>query len=482
MVSKRRIALAGITAAVVAAGLVTTVVARAATPACRVEYRVPSQWPGGFTGSVTVTNLGDPITGWQVTWAFTAGQQVTQAWYTNLTQSGAQVTAANPAWLPTLATGASANLGFNATWNGQNPAPSTFALNGTTCTGAAPSPTAGTTSPATNTTTTRPPASTTTTSRPPTTTTSTAPPAGPSTPPSSYPDPGRVTGDILVHDPTIVKATNGSYLVVHTGNNLPIKTSTDRVNFRNAGAVWPNGASWTTPYTAGGRSLWAPDISYRNGQYFLYYSASTFGSRRSAIFLATSPTGGSGTWTHQGLIIETNDSSNYNAIDPNLFVDPQGQWWLTFGSFWSGIKLIRLDAATGRRSTTDTVVRSLATRPSSVDGAIEAPTLHRRGDFYYLFASFDRCCQGAQSTYRIMVGRSTSVTGPFVDRNGVAMTAGGGTQILAGHGSIHGPGHQAVLTDTGGDVLVYHYYADDNSARLGINLLGWDAAGWPFVY
>ena len=108
MVSKRRIALAGITAAVVAAGLVTTVVARAAAPACRVDYRVPSQWPGGFTGSVTVTNLGDPITGWQVTWAFTAGQQVTQAWYTNLTQSGAQVTAANPAWLPSLATGGSA--------------------------------------------------------------------------------------------------------------------------------------------------------------------------------------------------------------------------------------------------------------------------------------------------------------------------------------------------------------------------------------
>ena len=307
-------------------------------------------------------------------------------------------------------------------------------------------------------------------------------PAGPTTPPSSYPNPGRVTGDILVHDPEIVKATDGTYLLVHTGNNLPIKTSTDRVAFRNAGAVWPNGASWTTPYTAGGRSLWAPDISFHNGQYYLYYSASTFGSRRSAIFLATSPSGRSGTWTHQGLIIETNDSSTYNAIDPNLFVDPQGQWWLTFGSFWTGLKLIRLDPTTGRRSTTDTVVRSLATRPSSVGGAIEAPTLHLRGGYYYLFASFDRCCQGAQSTYRIMVGRSTSVTGPFVDRNGVAMTAGGGTQILAGHGSIHGPGHQAVLTDTGGDVLVYHYYADDNSARLGINLLGWDAAGWPFVY
>lgn len=300
-------------------------------------------------------------------------------------------------------------------------------------------------------------------------------------PPASYPNPGWVTGSTGAHDPTVVKTPDGSYLVVTTGDNLPIKTSTDRIAWRHAGVVWPNGAPWTTPYTNGGRSLWAPDISYHNGQFYLYYSASTFGSQRSAIFLATSPTGAAGTWTHQGLIIESDASVDYNAIDPNLIVDDSGQWWLSFGSFWTGIKMIRLDPNTGRRSQTDTAVRSLARR-TTADGAIEAPFIYRHGGYYYLFVSFDRCCQGAASTYRIMVGRSTSVTGPYVDRNGVAMTAGGGSQILAGHGSIHGPGHQAVLRDGASDVLFYHYYADNGASFLGINLIGWDSTGWPYVY
>ncbi|MBX6356593.1 MAG: arabinan endo-1,5-alpha-L-arabinosidase [Micromonosporaceae bacterium] len=299
---------------------------------------------------------------------------------------------------------------------------------------------------------------------------------------ASYPNPGFVTGDIGVHDPSVVKAPNGTYILVHTGNNVAIKTSTDRTAWRNAGVVWPNGAPWTRTYTGGSANLWAPDISYHNGQFYLYYSASTFGSQRSAIFLATSPTGAAGSWTHRGLVIESSAAVNYNAIDPNLVVDASGRWWLAFGSFWSGIKLIRLDPATGLRSTTDTAVRSLATRPPSVSGAIEAPFIYRHGGYYYLFVSFDFCCRGAASTYRVMVGRSSSVTGPYTDRAGVPMTAGGGTQVLAGHGFVHGPGHPAVISDVDADVLFYHYYADNNAALLGINLIGWDAAGWPFVY
>lgn len=294
---------------------------------------------------------------------------------------------------------------------------------------------------------------------------------------AAYPLPGRVTGDIGVHDPSAVRRPGGGYLVAHTGTNIALKTSAERVAFRNAGSVFPDGAPWTTTYTGGRRNLWAPDLSYRDGQYWLYYSASTFESNRSAIFLATSPSGNSGTWTHRGLVVESRAADDFNAIDPDLVVDDQGRWWLSFGSFWSGIKMIALNPSTGLRS--DSSIRSIAGRGG---GAIEAPDIVKRGSYYYLYVSFDRCCQGASSTYRVMAGRSTSVTGPYVDRNGTAMTSGGGTEILAGQGNVHGPGHQDVLADSAGDVLVYHYYADNGASLLGINLLGYDAAGWPVLH
>ncbi|KAK0389836.1 hypothetical protein NLU13_3409 [Sarocladium strictum] len=293
-----------------------------------------------------------------------------------------------------------------------------------------------------------------------------------------YPNPGLVTGSIGVHDPTVVKTPGGTYILAHTAPNIALKTSTDRTAWRDAGAAFPSGAPWTTPYTGGDTNLWAPDISYRNGQYFMYYSASTFGSRKSAIFLATSPSGASGSWTNRGLVIESSAANDYNAIDPNLVVDANGAWWLSFGSFWTGIKMIRLDPGTGKRSGNDLIALA---RRTEADGAIEAPYITRRGNYYYLWVSFDKCCNGASSTYRIMVGRSTSVTGPYVDRNGRQMMSGGGTQVLASHGSIHGPGHQAVFTDSDADVLVYHYYADNGQSRLGINLIRYES-DWPVVY
>lgn len=298
----------------------------------------------------------------------------------------------------------------------------------------------------------------------------------------NYPNPGYVTGDIGVHDPTVVRAhDDGTYILAHTAPNIALKTSTDRTEWRDVGVVWPNGAPWTTEYTGGDPNLWAPDISYHNGLYYLYYSASTFGSQRSAIFLATSPTADPGSWTHRGLVIESSEAVDYNAIDPNLIVTENGDWWLAFGSFWSGIKLIRLDPATGLRHPQDTQVRALADRRATGSSAVEAPVIYRHGGYYYLFVSFDLCCRGADSTYRIMVGRSTSVTGPYVDRDGRPLLEGGGTEVLAGHGSFHGTGHQAVIPDVDADVLFYHYYADNGASLLGINLLGWED-GWPYVY
>jgi arabinan endo-1,5-alpha-L-arabinosidase len=295
----------------------------------------------------------------------------------------------------------------------------------------------------------------------------------------NYPGPGVVTGSTFAHDPTIVKTPSGGYLLAVTAPGITLKTSTDRTAWKDAGLVWPNGASWVTPYTGDPRAnLWAPDLSYHNGKYYLYYSASSFGSRKSAIFLATSTSGASGSWTNVGLVVETTNSNDYNAIDPNLIVDSDGKWWLSFGSFWGGLKLISINASNGLRSGTNMV--SIARR-TEAGGAIEGPVITKRGNFYYLWVSFDKCCQGAASTYRIMVGRSNSVQGPYVDKSGKQMMSGGGTQVLASHGSIHGPGHQAVFTDTDAEVLVYHYYANNGDAKLGINLLRWEG-DWPVAY
>jgi arabinan endo-1,5-alpha-L-arabinosidase len=474
---KRRITLVLATVVAAGAGTVATVAAQAASAGCRVDYAVTNQWQGGFGASVTVTNLGDPVNGWALTWSYQAGQAVTQAWNATVTQSGAAVTARDAGYNAAIGTGGTAAFGFNASWNNaSNPTPASFALNGTACTGAVTgSPTTSPTRPASATATPTPtrPASPTPTPTTP------APQATPTTPPASYPGPGVVTGDTGVHDPSVVKTPSGGYLLVHTGANITIKTSTDRTAWHNAGTAFPGSASWTLSYTGGSNQLWAPDISYHNGRYYMYYAASSFGSQNSAIFLATSTTGASGSWTNQGLIISTSSSNNYNAIDPNLIVDDQGRWELAFGSFWTGIKLIPLDPATGKRSGTS--ITGIAQRTGG-STAIEAPYIFRHGSYYYLWVSFDLCCQGASSTYRIMVGRSTSVTGPYTDRNGTAMTSGGGTQVLAGHGSIHGPGHEAVLADTDANILIYHYYADSGASYLGINRMGYDSAGWPFVY
>jgi arabinan endo-1,5-alpha-L-arabinosidase len=297
-----------------------------------------------------------------------------------------------------------------------------------------------------------------------------------------YPAPGRVTGDVAgVHDPEAARTPDGTYIVASTGNGIDIRTSNDRINFRRVGSAFPGGTPWANPYTNNGRHLWAPDLSHHNGQYHLYYSASTFGSQNSAIFLATSPTAMPGTWTHRGMVIDSSRAVDYNAIDPNLLIDDQGRWWLSFGSFWTGIKMIALDPATGLRAFGDQTVHSLARR-TTAGGAVEAPFIHRRGGYYYMFISFDLCCRGTNSTYRTMVGRSTSPTGPYVARDGVPLMNGGGTQILAGHGNVRGPGHPSVLSDGSDDLLLYHYYAGGGASYLGINLLGWDAQGWPYVY
>ena len=297
---------------------------------------------------------------------------------------------------------------------------------------------------------------------------------------ASYPDPGYVTGDVSVHDPSMVRTANGTYYLFSTSDGIEIRTSTDRIHFTRDGSVFPNGVSWASAY-GDITDPWAPDVSYHNGKYWLYYAVSSFGSNHSAIGLATSSSAAPGSWTDQGLVYSSQTTDNYNAIDPALMVDTSGRWWLSFGSFWSGIKMIQIDPSTGKQASSNTTRYSIAER-SSPD-AEEAGYIYPHGGYYYLFASFDYCCQGVNSTYRIMVGRSASPTGPYTDETGTSMMSGGGTQILATHGNVIGPGGQSVMHDSDGDVLVYHYYAADlnGTPELGINLLGWTTGGWPYV-
>ncbi|WP_228983942.1 arabinan endo-1,5-alpha-L-arabinosidase [Streptomyces sp. DH12] len=298
---------------------------------------------------------------------------------------------------------------------------------------------------------------------------------------TAYPNPGRVTGSVITHDPTMIRTPSGQYLLYATGGGIAAKTSSDRTAFTAGADAFTSRPSWWSRYSSVPES-WAPDISYHGGRYLMYYSVSTFGSNTSAIGLAGSPTGHPGSWTDHGIVYTSHSASDYNAIDPNLFVDDDGSWWLSFGSWWTGIKMIRIDPSTGKQSASDTARRSLASRPTGTK-AVEAPYVVKRNGYYYLFASYDTCCSGVSSTYKVKVGRATRVTGPYLDRNGVPMTNNGGTPVLESHGSVIGPGGQSITKDVDGDLIVYHYYdaRDNGTPRLGINLLNW-SSGWPVAY
>src|SRR5215213_2043294 len=228
-------------------------------------------------------------------------------------------------------------------------------------------------------------------------------------------------GDVRnVHDPTVIKE-GGTYYLFSTRAGIAVRCSEDLVRWRLCGDVFGHLPGWAVEDVKGLRGLWAPDVSYFNGRYHLYYSASTFGSNRSSIGLVTNrtldPASDRFRWEDQGKVISSTAADDWNAIDPNLALDEEGRPWLSFGSFWSGIKMRKLDAATGKLSADDQTLYALASRPRTKEqpGAIEAPLIVRRNGYYYLFVSFDFCCRGVNSTYNIRMGRSRRVTGPYVD-------------------------------------------------------------------
>jgi len=297
------------------------------------------------------------------------------------------------------------------------------------------------------------------------------------------------TGPLFVHDPTMAK-DHGTYYLFSTGDpagilgngNIQIRTSQNLRDWSYAGTVFATKPAWITDALGNIPNLWAPDISYFDGLWHLYYAGSSFGSNNSVIGLATTPTLDPRSpgyhWTDDGLVFRSTTADNFNAIDPSLVTDASGGKWLVLGSFWSGIKLISLDAATGKPATSSPTVYSIASKPFPDPEEGAGITYH--DGYYYLFVSVGYCCRGISSTYHIQVGRSASVTGPYTDAAGTAMASGGGMDVQGTDAGMIGPGGEFVYQENGRDYLVYHYYDaySDGDAWVQIRPLIW-VDGWP---
>lgn len=301
---------------------------------------------------------------------------------------------------------------------------------------------------------------------------------------------------IPVHDPVIIKQ-DSVYYVFCTGRGISMWSSKDLVNWQKEKPVFDTAPHWVVDSIPGFKNyIWAPDISFYNNQYYLFYAVSVFGKNISCIGVATNKTlhtnDANYMWTDQGMVVQSiPGKSNFNAIDPNLFVDDKTPY-LLFGSFWGGIQLAELQKDLLRLKK-DNAFITLASRKKFTEGiilnngsgnAIEAPFLFKKNNYYYLFASIDYCCKGPQSTYKMIAGRSLNMKGPYVDADNKLLTEGGGTIVLQGDGDWYGVGHNAVASFDGKDYLVFHGYdAHDNAkSKLRIEKLGWDANGWPFIF
>ncbi|MBI4664733.1 MAG: arabinan endo-1,5-alpha-L-arabinosidase [Verrucomicrobia bacterium] len=290
-----------------------------------------------------------------------------------------------------------------------------------------------------------------------------------------------MTGDLFVHDPSTILKLGSNYFLFNTGMGIATKSSSNRVHWTRGSPVFNAPPAWTTNTVPSFRGhFWAPDVIQLNGQYYLYYSVSTFGKQVSAIGLATSPTLDPAApnyhWTDHGAVIQSTNGSPFNAIDPALFRDRDGKIWMAFGSFWRGIYLVELDSRTGKRVAPDSPFRRVAYHRD-----IEAAALHQREDRYYLFVNWGLCCRGTNSTYEVRVGRSKTITGPYLDRDGHDLVNGGGTLFLKTEGADFGPGHIAVLNDDGREFISCHVYDATLRGRsqLRLRALQWSEDGWP---
>lgn len=295
----------------------------------------------------------------------------------------------------------------------------------------------------------------------------------------------ELEGETRAHDPSSIVREGGVYRVFHTGPGGRTMWSKDLKTWHQGPPVLAKPLPWWEDFAPGtNHDIWAPDVIRVGGRWLYYYSVSVFGKSTSVIGLLSNdtldPDSPRYRWKDEGPIVTTTHGSGYNAIDPSLFQDRDGRLWMAFGSYWTGIKLIELDARTGLRRAGDTNLIALAKAPPP-STAVEAACLGRLGSRYYLFVNWGQCCQGTNSTYEIRVGRSDRVTGPYLDRDGRDLRDGGGSPFLASAGHRIGPGHVGLFEERGVTWCSTHFYDGTNRGRprLRIAKLTLDGEGWP---
>lgn len=300
----------------------------------------------------------------------------------------------------------------------------------------------------------------------------------------------------MVHDP-VMAYEDSTYHIFATGLGIQHMTSKDRKTWtvlpQPVMTVMPQ---WTRDSVPGFTShVWAPDVIKWHGRWWLAYSCSTFGKNGSAIGLLSNHSLSFPVWTDEGCIVTSREGrDNWNAIDPNFVIDDEDQPWLVWGSFWDGIQLVRLDTTmhVAKGEKPRTIARRyspknnnrMANPTSKYAGtnAIEAPFIMKHGGWYYLFVAWDYCCMGSKSTYRVAVGRSKTVDGPYLDRAGEDMREGGGTLVIEGDKQqFEAIGHCAAYHMNGEDFYISHGYsvAHKGAAILVQRKIEWTPDGWP---
>ncbi|WP_250444460.1 family 43 glycosylhydrolase [Actinotalea sp. C106] len=296
-----------------------------------------------------------------------------------------------------------------------------------------------------------------------------------------------LTGNVSVHDPTMIYDEAAGLYVVAASHNSIRTAPTMNGPWTTAGNV--SRAPWTTS-VPNSTTLWAPHLQKIGDTFYYYYSQSSFGSSDSAIGLKTTKTPAvPSSYVDLGRPVITSGSLatgpqtlDVNAIDPVVIEHTDGTWWIVWGSFWDGIAIQQLDEGLTGVVGEPTLIASR----QADDNPVEGPAIFYRDGYYYLVLSWDKCCSGASSTYKVAVGRSTEITGPYVDQAGVRLDEGGGSVILDTRQSAEGvtpaglyraPGGADVFTEDDVTYLVYHAYLPNNT--LGIRPMEW-RDGWPF--